>query len=46
MFKTVLKSVREYKKMTLLTPLTVGIEVILEVFIPFLGDSCGKIKSN
>lgn len=36
MFKTVLKSVREYKKMTLLTPLTVGIEVILEVFIPFL----------
>ncbi len=36
MFQKILKSVREYKKMSFLTPLTVGVEVILEVFIPFL----------
>ena len=36
MIKKVLKSLREYKKYTILTPLCVLIEVILEVTIPFL----------
>ncbi len=36
MIKKILKSVREYKKATLLTPFFVSIEVILEVLIPFL----------
>lgn len=34
--KTLLKSVREYKKASILTPLYVSIEVILECFIPFI----------
>ena len=36
MIKKVLKSLREYKKYAILTPLCVLIEVILEVSIPFL----------
>ena len=36
MIKKVLKSLREYKKYTILTPLCVLIEVILEVTIPYL----------
>lgn len=36
MIKKLLKSVREYKRPTLLTPLFVAIESALEVFIPFL----------
>ena len=36
MIKNVLKSLREYKKYAILTPLCVLIEVILEVTIPFL----------
>ena len=36
MIKKIIKSLREYKKPTLLTPLFVVFEVILEVLIPFL----------
>lgn len=36
MLKTILKSVREYKKAAVLAPLFVAIEVILEVIIPTL----------
>ena len=36
MVKTLLKEVKEYKKDTLLSPVYVSIEAILEVFIPFL----------
>jgi len=36
MFKTLGKSVREYKKTALITPLFVTLEVILEVIIPLL----------
>ncbi len=52
MIKTLLKSVREYKKQSLLAPLFVAMEVLLECFIPLLmarlidhisGDSFGTI---
>ena len=36
MIKRILKSVREYKKATFLTPFYVSLEVILEVLIPVL----------
>lgn len=36
MLKTLLKSVREYKKTALLTPLLVTLEVVMEVIIPLL----------
>ena len=36
MIKTILKSVREYKKMTILTPIFITVEVILDVLIPIL----------
>lgn len=36
MIKRLLKSVREYKKASLLTPLFVAFEVVMEVLIPFL----------
>lgn len=36
MLKTLLAQIKEYKKVTILTPITVIIEVILEVTIPFL----------
>ena len=36
MFKTLGKSVREYKKPALITPILVAVEVILEVIIPLL----------
>ena len=36
MIKTLMKSLREYKKQTLLTPLFVVFEVVLEVLIPLL----------
>ena len=36
MLKTILKSVREYKKPTILAPICVAMEVILEVIIPLL----------
>lgn len=36
MVKTLLKSVREYKKPTILTPLYISLEVILECILPYL----------
>ena len=36
MVKTLLNEVKEYKKDTILSPVYVSIEAILEVFIPFL----------
>lgn len=36
MIKTILKSVREYKKASILTPLFVGLEVMLECVLPFI----------
>lgn len=35
MFRTLVKSIREYKKYTILTPLAVAIEVVLEVIVPY-----------
>ena len=52
MVKTLLNEVKEYKKDTLLSPVYVSIEAILEVFIPFLmailvdnGIEKGNMKS-
>lgn len=36
MIKTLAKSIREYKKPTVLTPILVGLEVVLECLIPFV----------
>jgi len=36
MLKKLIKSIREYKKETILTPIFVALEVVLEVIIPFL----------
>ena len=36
MVKTLARSVREYKKPALLTPLLVSVEVVLECIIPFI----------
>lgn len=36
MLKTLLRSVREYKKMSILSPIAVAIEVFIEMFIPYL----------
>ena len=36
MMKTLMKSLREYKKVTIITPIFVTLEVIMEVLIPFL----------
>ena len=36
MVKKLLRSIREYKKATILTPLSVSLEVIIECFLPFL----------
>ena len=36
MVKTLLKSVREYKKATILTPFFVALEVVMEVLLPFV----------
>ena len=36
MIKILLKSLREYKKSTILTPLFIIVEVVCEVIIPFL----------
>lgn len=35
MIKTLIKSIREYKKYAILTPLSVAIEVVLEVVVPY-----------
>ena len=45
MIKTLIKSVREYKFPTLLSPLFVSVEVILECLLPFvIADLVGAIK--
>ena len=36
MIKTLAKSIREYKKETILTPIFVTFEIILEVVIPLI----------
>lgn len=36
MVKTLLRQVGEYKKASLLTPLFTGLEVLMEVLIPFI----------
>lgn len=36
MIKTLSKSIREFKKPSILTPITVGIEVLIECFIPLI----------
>ena len=36
MIKTLAKSIREYKKATILTPIIVFFEVVLECIIPFI----------
>lgn len=36
MIKTLAKSIREYKKHTILTPIFVALEVIMEILIPFV----------
>ncbi len=36
MIKTLAKSIREYKKQTILTPILVALEVIMEILIPFV----------
>jgi len=36
MIKKLAKSIRQYKKQTILTPISVAIEVVLEVLIPFI----------
>lgn len=36
MIKTLAKSIREYKKHTILTPIFVALEVIMEILIPFI----------
>ena len=36
MIKTLVKSIREYKKQTIMTPILVALEVIMEILIPFV----------
>ena len=36
MLKTLLKSVRQYKKESLLSPLCVAVEVFIEMYIPYI----------
>lgn len=36
MIKTLMKSIRQYKKMSILSPIFVASEVLVEIFIPFL----------
>ena len=39
MIRTLLKQIREYKKASLLAPLFTGLEVLMEVLIPFVTAS-------
>lgn len=39
MIKTLLKQVKQYKKASLLAPLFTGLEVLMEVLIPFITAS-------
>ena len=43
MIKTLAKSIREYKKLTILTPILVGLEVGVDILIPFI---MSKIVDN
>ena len=36
MIKTLAKSIREYKKQTVLAPLLIGLEVIMDILIPYV----------
>ena len=36
MIKTLIKSVREYKKWAIMTPILVAVEVVIDVIIPLL----------
>lgn len=36
MIKTLIKSIREYKKWTIMTPILVAVEVVMDVIIPLL----------
>ncbi len=47
MFKTILKSLREYKRPSIATPLLVSCEVVLECIIPFLiADLVNAVKDG
>lgn len=47
MIKTLLKSVREYKRSSVLTPIFVSIEVIMECLIPFIiAQLINRIQDN
>ncbi len=47
MFKTILKSLREYKRPSIATPLLVSCEVVLECVIPFLiADLVNAVKAG
>jgi len=47
MFKTILKSLREYKRPSIATPLLVSCEVVLECIIPFLiADLVNAVKAG
>lgn len=47
MIKTLAKSIREYKKASILTPLTVSCEVVLECTIPFItAELVNRIKGG
>ena len=47
LFKTLLKSVREYKKPSILTPILVAFEVVLECVIPFItADLVNQIQAG
>lgn len=47
MFRKLLKCLREYKKVSILTPVFVGFEVVLECIIPFLtAELVGQIEKG
>ena len=47
MLKTLMKSIREFKRYTILTPILVAIEVIVDCFIPFLiAEMVNEIKAG
>lgn len=47
MFKTLLKSVREFKRPAILTPIFVAVEVVADVLIPYtIAELVNQIKSG
>ena len=47
MIKTLAKSIREYKKVSIATPLLVSLEVVMECIIPFLiAELVNQIKAG